>query len=133
MKFFTMNKSEDNKINDGILYFAQRIDEMLKHTTCHIYKTPVLNTYLLATEYLSTAELVSNGIINENHLTFVFDEFLESFKNDIIIKEYISTAEQTTFLEKLQSSSVSEKNKLMRYILHRLNKYNLWCKEYLKK
>lgn len=31
MKFFTMNKSVDNQINDGILYFAQRIDEMLNH------------------------------------------------------------------------------------------------------
>lgn len=133
MKFFTMNKSEDNKINDGILYFAQRIDEMLKHTTCHLYKTPVLNTYLLATEYLSTAQLVSKDIINENHLTFVFKEFLESFKNDIIIKEYISTAERTAFLEKLQSSNALEKNKLMHYILHRLNKYNLWCKKYIEK
>lgn len=61
MRFFTMNKSDENPINDGILYFSQRIDEMLKHSTYHIYKAPVLNTYLLIEEYLITADQVKKG------------------------------------------------------------------------
>lgn len=133
MKFFTMNKSDDNPINDGILYFSQRIDEMLKHSTYHIYKAPVLNTYLLVEEYLITADLVKNGVIDQSHLKFIFEEFLESFDNDIIIKEYISEEKKTTLINKLNSSSEFDRNKVMHYILHLLSKYDYWCKEYLLK
>lgn len=133
MKFFTMNKSDENPINDGILYFSQRIDEMLKHSTYHIYKAPVLNTYLLVKEYLITADLVKKGIIDQSHLKFIFEEFLESFENDIIIKEYIPEEEKTTLVNKLNSSTEFDRNKVMHYILHLLSKYDYWCKEYLLK
>jgi hypothetical protein len=133
MKFFTMNKSDENQINDGILYFSQRIDEMLKHSTYHIYKAPVLNTYLLVEEYLITADQVKKGIIDQSHLKFIFEEFLESFDNDIIIKEYISEEEKTALVNKLNGSTEFDRNKVMHYILHRLSKYDYWCKEYLLK
>jgi len=32
---------------DGLLYFSQRLDEMLFHYTVDLYKAPVLNTHLL--------------------------------------------------------------------------------------
>ncbi len=132
MKFFTMNKSDSNQINDGILYFAQRIDEMLKHSTYHIYKAPVLNTYLLAREYLLTAKLTSQKIVNSDHLTNVYEEFLESFNNDIIIKENLSEYDRVSLIQKLQSSNETGKNKVMHYILHILAKYDVWCRDYLK-
>ena len=68
-----MNKSEDNPVNDGVLYFSQRIDEMLNHSTLHIHKAPLLNTYLLAREYLITSKNVTDKVINETHLKFVYD------------------------------------------------------------
>ena len=128
-----MNKTDDNPINDGILYFAQRIDEMLNHSTYHIYKTPVLNTFLLAEEYLITSNLVLKNIIDKSHLKIVFEEFLESFSNDIIIKEYISDYDRTAIINKLKSSSEIDKTKVMHYVLHRLSEYDYWCKEYLLK
>ena len=85
MKFFTMNKSEENQINDGVLYFSQRIDEMLKHSTLHIYKAPLLNTFLLAREYLITAKNVSFKVINESHLQYVYEEFLESSSKKVAV------------------------------------------------
>lgn len=133
MKFFTMNKSDDNQINDGILYFAQRIDEMLNHSTYHIYKAPVLNTYLLVDEYLITANLVEEEVIDKSHLNYIYEEFLESFNNDIIIKEYLSEDDRTALINKLNSSSEFDKNKVMHYVLHLLCKYDYWCKEYLTK
>lgn len=133
MRYFTMNKSEDNPINDGILYFSQRIDEMLKHSTYHIYKAPVLNTYLLIEEYLRTYNQVKKEIIDKAHLKYIYDEFLESFDNDVIIKEYISEKDRTALLNKLKSSSEFDRNKVMHYILHLISKYDYWCKEYLLK
>ena len=131
MKYFTMNKSDDKQVNDGILYFAQRIDEMLKHSTYHIYKVPVLNTYLLVEEYLLTTNLASHGVIDKSHLNHIFEEFLESFNSDVIISEYISTYDRVALIQKLQSSSEFDKNKTMHYIFHLLSQYDYWCKEYL--
>lgn len=133
VRYFTMNKSEDNPINDGILYFSQRIDEMLKHSTYHIYKAPVHNTYLLIEEYLRTYNQVKKEIIDKAHLKYIYDEFLESFDNDVIIKEYISEKDRTALLNKLKSSSEFDRNKVMHYILHLISKYDYWCKEYLLK
>lgn len=133
MKFFTMNKSEDNQINDGILYFAQRIDEMLNHSTYHIYKAPVLNTYLLAEEYLITANLVSQEVIDKSHLKNIYEEFIESFNNDIIIKEYLSEYDRAALINRLNGSSEFDKNKVMHYVMHLLCRYDYWCKEYLTK
>ncbi len=133
MKYFTMNKTEENLVNDGILYFAQRIDEMLCRSTYHIYKMPVLNTQLLIKEYLRTSDLVEQGIINENHLKYIFEEFLESFNGDIIIQEYIPDNVRDSLLQRMQSCTLNERRKLMHYALHLLSKYNFWCKEYIKK
>lgn len=133
MRYFTINKSDDNQVNDGILYFAQRIDEMLKHSTHHIYKAPVLNTYLLVDEYLVTANLVLQGIIDKSHLKHIYEEFLESFNSDIIINEYLSEYDRAALIQKLQSSTEFDRNKVMHYILHLLSKYDYWCKEYLTK
>ena len=131
MKFFTMNKSEENQINDGVLYFSQRIDEMLKHSTLHIYKAPLLNTFLLAREYLITAKNVSFKVINESHLQYVYEEFLESFNNDIILKNNLSLDFRNAIVQKLQSSNERDRTKIMHYIMHKIGDYNSWCKEYL--
>ena len=39
---------------DGLLYFAQRLDEMLFNFSIDLYKAPVLNTHSLLVEYLLT-------------------------------------------------------------------------------
>lgn len=132
MKYFTMNKSEKNQVNDGVLYFSQRIDEMLNQSTYHIYKAPVLNTYLLIKEYISTEELVSQDIINETHLEYIFEEFLESFRNDIILKEYVPEEDIIALIQKLQSSNSVDKNKIMHYMLRVFIKYDYWCKKYIE-
>lgn len=126
-----MNKHNDDSINDGVLYFAQRIDEMLNPSTSHIYKAPVHNTRTLIKEYLTTQDSVMTEQINNAHLKSVFEEFLESYKNDVIIKKFIGKEERNSILNKLNTNSETEKSKLMYYLYHRLCQYNLWCKEYL--
>lgn len=50
---FTINWNWDNRYgyDDGMLFFAQRIEEMLMYFTPHLYKVPALNTYTLIHEY----------------------------------------------------------------------------------
>lgn len=109
MKYFTMNKHNDDSINDGVLYFAQRIDEMLNPSTSHIYKAPVHNTRTLIKEYLTTQDSVMTEQINNAHLKSVFEEFLESYKNDVIIKKFIGKEERNSILNKLNTNSETEK------------------------
>jgi hypothetical protein len=105
---------------------------MLFYYTAHIYKTPVLNTYLLIREYLNVAELVKSKTINENHLKHIMDEFQDTFSNDLIIREHIDEDRRTDILQKLNSSTAQDQVKIMGYLLNVLGDYNLWCIEYLK-
>lgn len=132
MKFYKLNNWDSNFKHDGLLYFTQRIQEMLFYYSAHIYKTPVLNTYLLVREYLSVAELVKSNTINENHLKYIMDEFQDSFSNDLIIREHIDEDRRADILQKINSSTTQDQEKIMSYLLNILGAYNRWCIEYLK-
>ena len=90
MKFYKLDNWHPAFRHDGLLYFTQRIQEMLFYYSSHIYKAPVLNTYLLIQEYLHTAALVKNKTINEHHLKYIMDEFQDAFSNDPMIEEKTS-------------------------------------------
>ena len=132
MKYDKLTNWAEGFRHDGLLYFTQRIDEMLFHYTDHVYKAPVLNTFLLVDEFIKTAKLVKEGTINENHLKQIMAEFQESIKKDIIVKEHIDEAEKTRFLQKLNSSSIDGQLQMMKYIKYILCDYNEWCKQYIK-
>ena len=66
---------------DGLLFFAQRIVEMLDYMTVDIFRAPLLNTPRLIDEYLK----ISHGAAKIYHLDEVYNEFMNSFKNDIVI------------------------------------------------
>ena len=132
MKFYKLDNWSPNFRHDGLLYFTQRIQEMLFYYSAHIYKTPVLNTYLLIREYLNVAELVNRKTINENHLKHIMDEFQDTFSNDLIIREHIDEDKRTDILQKINSSTAQDQLKIMGYLLNVLGDYNLWCIEYLK-
>lgn len=133
MRFYKLNSWDPNFKHDGLLYFTQRIQEMLFYYSAHIYKTPVLNTYLLVREYLNVAELVKSNTINENHLKYIMDEFQDTFSNDLIIREYINEDKRADILQKINSATTQDQVKIMSYLLNFLGDYNRWCIEYLKK
>lgn len=132
MKFSKPDNWSTRFRHDGLLYFAQRIQEMLFHYTNHIYKAPVLNTFLLVKEYIYTAGLVRKKAINEGHLKHIMEEFQETFSNDLIIQKNFDAELKKQILQRLNSSSIQEQEKTMAYLLHLLRNYNNWCKEYLK-
>ena len=118
--------------NDGLLYFCQRVNEMLFHYSDHIYKVPLLNTQLLIREYLNTRKLVKNGIINKEHLNYIMSEFLEALENDVVVKAFQDKIYIKEIVNRINTSSDDEKERLMRYLLGIFRDYNDWCKEYLK-
>ena len=53
MKLSSPRWDNTNGDLDGLLYFAQRLDEMLFNFSIDLYKAPVLNTHSLLVEYIS--------------------------------------------------------------------------------
>ena len=115
MKYDNLENWDKNFRHDGLLYFTQRINEMLFYYTDHIFKSPVLNTALLVKEYIKTAKLAKN---NDNHLKQIMDEFQNAFKRDIILNGHIDEHERTHILDKLNTSSSEEQFKIMEYVLY---------------
>ena len=132
MRFYKLDNWNDEFRHDGVLYFSQRIQEMLCYYSDHIYKAPVLNSYLLIGEYVNTASLVRKKIINDNHLKYIMEEFQDTFSNDIVLLNRLGEEKIKEFLQKLNTSSQDEQEKIMKYLLHTLDDYNVWCKDYLK-
>lgn len=87
MKYSNSRQIEPSTEVDGVLYFAQRIEEMLFDYSIDLYKMPLLNTHGLAREYCRVVEKVLSGEIKEYQREILFEEFLASFNDDIILKE----------------------------------------------
>ena len=84
-----------DKKYDGILYFVQRLEEMLFHYSDDIVKAPVHNTVTLINEYI---ELDQDDTIQDFHGELVASELVESIQNDELIKEKdIRTLFERTF------------------------------------
>ena len=82
MKYSELDNWIDGFQDDNLLFFTQRVNEMLFHFTDHVFQTPVYNTALLVDEFLDNQGLVEEGTIGSKHLKHIMDEFLSSFKND---------------------------------------------------
>lgn len=133
MKFSKPTNWTNNFRHDGLLYFAQRIEEMLFSYTSELYSVPIMNTHLLVLEYLNTARLVKEKTIPDSQLKNVMEEFQESFKSDSIIQENVGKNFCDDVLDKLNTSNVSYQEKIMWYLYSVLKQYPKWCISYLKR
>lgn len=133
MKFKNQGEWNNGYKHDGLLFFVQKIEEMLGYYTNHLYKVPVYNTYFLMWEYMHVAKLSKEKVINEGHLKYVLDEFIESFENDIVIKDNISKDKMDYIIQRLNSSSVLDQERIIHYLYHYFANYHEMCVTYLKK
>lgn len=133
MRFKINGQWKNNFKHDGILFFAQKIEEMLFYYTNHLYKVPVYNSYFLMWEYMHTSKLVKEKAINEGHLKYILEEFFETFEDDIVFKNSISEDEMKYILQLLNSSSVLDQERIIHYLYHRFACYHDMCVSYLKK
>ena len=86
--------SQDEKL-DGLIFFAQSIDEMLFHFSIDSYKSPVCNVHSLLeelTQSLNEAEkmnLEKNG--NVVYTKPIREEFLNKIDTDFVAKRILET------------------------------------------
>lgn len=112
---------------DGILYFVQRIIEMLDYETIDIFRAPLLNTSRLIIEYLQLVE----SSAKHYHINEVFTELKASIENDIVLQYKLSEERIAQILDMLNKDK--DKKPIVEY-LHRsiVPHYLNWCVEYLK-
>lgn len=132
MRFEITGQWKDGYEHDGLLYCAQRIEEMLMDYTSHLYKVSVFNSFLLCREYLEVYKLVKEGTIDGTHLSNILEEFIDSFSSDIVIKDHFSTVEIQQYISKLKENSLPEQCKMMYYLYHIMGAYPVWAADSLK-
>lgn len=125
MKYLTQNW--DSKF-DGVLYFIQRLEEMLFHYSDDIVKAPVHNSATLIKEY---GQISKDKSIQPYHLDIVAEELIESLKTDSIIKEKIGADK----VQRLISSLRVQKEDTIHILngLIPLIDYHNWCVDYIIK
>lgn len=99
-----------------LLFFAQRLDELLFHHTTDTYRYSTLSLQGLAVEYCKVYKDVQNGILNKKNLAYIIDEFSERLKNDTIAKEILTEEFVERFLKNYASWTTKEQYENIRYI-----------------
>ena len=129
MKYSLPKNYVHSFVNDGILYFAQRLEEMLFDYTIDLYRMPLLNTHGLIYEYCDILKKVNSGETKEYQLNAVFDELVSSLKHDIILKEYWGSENITRIIKSFGSCSKSEKANTVSYLkaIMGSRRYYFWC------
>lgn len=80
-----MNVSNEQ---DGLMYFAYRLQEATFHYSIDVYKASLYNTNQLVREYVHVASIVENGELNKSYLETIKDEFIDAIEHDVVLKKY---------------------------------------------
>lgn len=119
--------SNNGWINDGLLYFGQRIVEMLDYMTTDLYRAPLQNTNRLIDEYID----IYSTNNNPNQLQLVKDELLYFFENDVVLKYKYKPQKLGQLISLIKNQK--EPIDAFRYMQKTIGrKYLAWCKEYIK-
>lgn len=87
MKLPDLTKWELNENTEGLLFFAQALDEMLFHHSLDSFKVPALNVHSNILELLFFAYEFSRGTLrSKNSFSHVIDELIFNLKNDPVIE-----------------------------------------------
>ena len=118
----------NNIEHDGILYFAQRVSEMLDYKTIDIYRAPLLNTARLIHEYV----LTSKNLYRKSSLSYILQEVIDSYKHDIIIWSVLSEEKAGQLLTRLKAKNQPD-IEFINYLDEYIGKnYFAWCVDFLK-
>lgn len=90
MKFRSIEKWDDPANSQGLLFFAQLLEEMLFEYSLDTYKPSVMNTALLCHEALQTIEQVEQGNIKAPNIGHVIAELCATFEKDPVAQAIVA-------------------------------------------
>ncbi|MBR9831330.1 hypothetical protein GYB57_04205 [bacterium] len=126
------NQWTDKDNLSSLLFFAQRLYEMLFDYTLDSFKAPALNTPLLCEELLVTVNHVEKDNIDRNNISAILDELKWSFSKDIVAKSMLNQREDQ-YLEELDLNNLKEFRLKIELLHNKLSplKYIQSCKLHL--
>lgn len=116
MKYWIPENWSDTFDHEGLLFFVQRVQEMLFHFSDDIYRAPVHNTSTLIREYLNVHNEVKSGTIGAYQLAPIYDELKDSFQHDKVLYAHLGEQYVNSLFEQIQSCPDSNKYNLVNYL-----------------
>lgn len=133
MKYWCPSNWYNTFDHEGLLFFVQKMQEMLFHFSADINRAPVHNTLTLAHEFLETHGEAESGKVHKSQLKTLFNELKYSFSNDSVIKSQLSSDFVDRIYLRMNSCQDNEYFTLVKYIYNIIRyDYFRWVEEYLK-
>lgn len=108
MKFIKTPHWTDLPNQQGLLFFAQILNEALFDYTLDTYKPQALNIRTLCIEALQTIDNIKSGLIKKQNINSIIEELLWSLNGDFVAKELIGNR-LNEIVEKINSTKTNEK------------------------
>jgi len=86
MKKRSVSHWERNKYSDGLLLFAESLEEGTFHYSYESYKIPALNCHYLCYDVIQTAKDIERKILMDGNFIPLSEEFEQTLREDIFIK-----------------------------------------------
>lgn len=95
MKFRGLYKWRDPSAAEGLVFFAQLLEELLFDYSLDTYKPSAMNSSTLCLEAKSLIEDIDEGLIDKNNLTHVLKELTSNIRSDVVVKSLITISVQS--------------------------------------
>lgn len=132
MRFRSLHKWKSDPSLDGLLFFAQRMDELLFDYTLDSYKPSALNAPYLCSEALGLIEDIENKVIEGANLSHVLRELEWSIHNDKLARSLLDI-NLSYYIIHDEDTPLSEKRKRLEALSRTIgsSRYLEKCKEAL--
>ena len=104
-----------------LLFFAQRMDELLFHHTTDTYRYSALSIRGLVAEYCAVYRDVNSGILNKKNLNHIIDEFACRIKCDDIAKGILTSEYVERFVKCYGNWDIKTQYENLQYIGRKLS------------
>lgn len=111
-----------------MLFFAQRLDELLFHHSTDSYRCPVLSIIGLCDEFIRVYEDAEYKIIYEKNIDHILDEILSRIKEDTVAISIITPEFKERIIKESKAWNKREKYDNILYIRRKLGAGNYYKK-----
>ncbi|MDZ4177133.1 MAG: hypothetical protein U1D36_22005, partial [Hydrogenophaga sp.] len=121
MKQKSISNWTDIAALEPLLFFAQRLDELLFDYTLDTYKSPALNPPFLCQEALDLIAEIEGGSIDAQNLIHVLEELEWSIRNDPVAKQLINLDISSFFLGEDAKNHIHRQRNLLEIVQKSIN------------
>ena len=122
MKFRTFRTWKSNSDLSALLFFAQRMEELLFDYSLDTYKPSALNAVSLCNEALSLLKDIEEGVLDEASLPPALDELEWAIQSDTIAKSLME-ADLNRYLPRHEDTPLATKRLRLKVLSSALNPY----------